>query len=152
MASERTETALATHPAQTAITPMQMLQQAFEAAIKQGAGLEVVDRILKGQREMMEYQDRVAFNEALARVQAKARRVAANKENPQTHSRYANFAALDSVMRPLYIAEGFRFPLTRTRLISQTWCAWSAMRLSAAIPGAITSTCRPMARVPRVTT
>ena len=106
MASEQAETALATHPAQTAITPMQMLQQAFEAAIKQGAGLEVVDRILKGQREMMEYQDRVAFNEALARVQAKARRVAANKENPQTHSRYANFAALDSVMRPLYIAEG----------------------------------------------
>ena len=89
-----------------AITPMQMLQQAFEAAIKQGAGLEVVDCILKGQREMMEYQDRVAFNDALARVQAKARRVGANKENPQTHSRYANFAALDSVMRPIYVAEG----------------------------------------------
>lgn len=88
------------------MTPMDMIQAAFQSAIERGAGLEVVDRILQQQREMMEYQDRVAFNTALARVQAKARRVKANAENSQTRSRYANFAALDKELRPLYIDEG----------------------------------------------
>jgi hypothetical protein len=100
--------ALADTPAQIAqaSTPMDMIRLAFQSAIEQGSSLEVVDRILAHQKEMMEYQDKVAFNGALARVQANARRIRANAENPQTRSKYANFAALDSVMRPLYVAEG----------------------------------------------
>ena len=87
-------------------TPMQMIQSAFAAAIQQGAALEVVDRILKAQKEMMDHQEVTAFNDSLARIQAKIKRVMPDSDNPQTRSKYASFAALDRVVRPLYVAEG----------------------------------------------
>jgi hypothetical protein len=47
------------------------------------------------------------FNEAMNRAQAKIRRIAADADNPQTRSRYATYAKLDRVLRPIYIEEGF---------------------------------------------
>ena len=87
------------------LTPMGMIQSAFTAAIQQGAALEVVDRILNAQKEMIAHQELIAFNDALARVQAKCRRIGVDRENPQTHSKYATFDKLDDAIRPLYIAE-----------------------------------------------
>ena len=87
------------------MTPMGMIQAAFSAAIQQGAALEVVDRILRAQKDMIEHQELIAFNDALARVQAKCRRIGVDRENPQTHSKYATFDKLDDAIRPLYIAE-----------------------------------------------
>ena len=87
------------------MTPMGMIQAAFSAAIQQGAALEVVDRILRAQKDMIEHQELIAFNDALARVQAKCRRIGVDRENPQTHSMYATFDKLDDAIRPLYIAE-----------------------------------------------
>ena len=98
-----------TSPEPKAIAPIsvaELMQTAIQAAIQQGAGLEVVDRLLRGQREAIDHQERIAFNDALARVQAKARKVATNADNPQTKSRYATYTALDTVVRPLYIDEG----------------------------------------------
>jgi hypothetical protein len=100
------ETALAKVPVTPPMQPMEMIQAAFQSAIANGAGLEVVDRILKQQKEMMEYNDRLAFNQALARVQANAKVVQTNRKNTSTGSRYADFGALDKMLRPLYIAEG----------------------------------------------
>ncbi len=89
-----------------ALTPMEMIQTAFSAAIQQGAALEVVDRILTAQKEMIAHQEMTAFNDALARIQAKIKRIMPDSDNPQTRSKYASFAALDRVIRPLYVAEG----------------------------------------------
>src|SRR5438132_1542582 len=47
------------------------------------------------------------FNEAMNRAQAALGRVAPNLNNPQTKSKYASYAALDRVLRPVYTKEGF---------------------------------------------
>ncbi len=48
-----------------------------------------------------------AFNEAMSNAQTNMRRVAADANNPQTHSRYASYAALDRAIRPVYTENGF---------------------------------------------
>jgi hypothetical protein len=85
-----------------AVTPMGMI----EMAVQRGAGIDVIERIAKLQREMTEEQRRVEFDDAMSRCQGKMRRIAADMTNPQTHSRYASYAALDRVIRPIYTSEG----------------------------------------------
>ncbi len=53
-----------------------------------------------------------SFNDALNQVQAEMGRVAPNKDNQQTKSKYADYAALDRVLRPIYIQHGFALSFT----------------------------------------
>ena len=92
---------------QTAMTPMTLIQSALQEAIRQGGALEVVDRMLAQQKWMIEHQAEVDFNDAMQRVQAAVKHVRADLENPQTRSRYASYAKLDSALRPIYSREGF---------------------------------------------
>jgi hypothetical protein len=48
-----------------------------------------------------------AFNVAMSEAQANMRPIAADASNPQTHSRYASYAALDNALRPIYTSNGF---------------------------------------------
>lgn len=48
-----------------------------------------------------------AFNEALVTAQSEIGRVAADKNNSQTRSDYATYAALDREVRPVYSRHGF---------------------------------------------
>lgn len=48
-----------------------------------------------------------AFNSAMKAAQSEMGRIAADAENKQTHSRYATYAKLDSVLRPIYTKHGF---------------------------------------------
>src|SRR3990167_4021956 len=48
-----------------------------------------------------------AFNAAMASAQTAMRPVEADATNPQTHSRYASYAALDRALRPIYTEYGF---------------------------------------------
>jgi hypothetical protein len=48
-----------------------------------------------------------AFNESMNVAQSNIGRIAANKENPQTHSWYPTYAALDREIRPVYSTNGF---------------------------------------------
>ena len=83
------------------ITPMEMIQQAFQSAIASGAGLEVVDRILAQQREMIDYQDRTAFNAALQRIQEKLKPISKTGWNPDTKSKFATAEAIDNEIEKL---------------------------------------------------
>ncbi|MCC7186767.1 MAG: ERF family protein, partial [Acidobacteria bacterium] len=47
------------------------------------------------------------FNAAMSAAQSEMRSVAADATNPQTHSRYASYEALDRALRPLYTKHGF---------------------------------------------
>jgi ERF superfamily len=84
------------------VTPMELIQ----SAIMQGASIDTIERLTKLQREMVEYEAKVGFNEALHRAQTKMRRISADATNPQTKSRYASYPQLDRVLRPLYTEEG----------------------------------------------
>lgn len=48
-----------------------------------------------------------AFNAAMTKTQAEITRVATNKDNTQTHSRYATYDQLDRAVRPIYTTNGF---------------------------------------------
>lgn len=54
-----------------------------------------------------ELEAEAAFDAALSEVQGKIKRVAANQYNSQTRSDYADYAALDREIRPIYAAAGF---------------------------------------------
>jgi hypothetical protein len=59
-------------------------------------------------RDRMEAKDAErAFDDAMAQVQSQMRPIAADCDNSQTRSRYASYAALDRVLRPIYTAAGF---------------------------------------------
>lgn len=90
-------------PSEQVTTPLHLLQLALE----KDSNIDVIERIARMQREEREYQATVDFNEALNRCQSKMRRIAADATNPQTHSKYATYAALDRVLRPIYSDEGF---------------------------------------------
>ena len=101
---ESKQMALATvSPAE--ITPMGMIQRAFESAIANGAGLEVVDRILSEQRAQIDYQDRSAFNAALQRMQTKLKSIPKRGWNPDTKSHYAKEEDIDNQLDALLFDE-----------------------------------------------
>ena len=81
--------------------PMEMIQKAFESAIQSGAGLEVVDRILAQQREAIDYNDRMAFNAALRRIQDKLKPIAKRGDNPETRSKFATAQDIDNAIEGL---------------------------------------------------
>lgn len=88
------------------VDPMEMIQRAFDAAIQQGAALDVIDRILAQQREVIDYNDRTAFNAALRRIQDKLQPIVKDATNPETRSRYASAGAVDNAIESLLKEEG----------------------------------------------
>lgn len=63
---------------------------------------------------LMEMRERIEmkaaereFNIAMAAAQAEMRPVSADAHNPQTKSKYATYAKLDSALRPIYTKHGF---------------------------------------------
>lgn len=87
-------TALARQDA-TPITPMAMIQRAFDSAIENNQGLEVMDRILAQMKEQRDYEDKVAFQAALRRIQNALKPIAKLGWNPQTSSKYATAESID---------------------------------------------------------
>lgn len=79
----------------------------LEIALSKDAAIDVIERLAALQREERDYQAKVSFDSALNRCQAKLGRVSADLTNDQTHSKYASYAQLDRIIRPVYTAEGF---------------------------------------------
>lgn len=76
------------------------------AVLNGNVAVDVIERLTKLQREQVEYQAMVEFNESMHRCQEKMKRISADMVNPQTHSRYASYAQVDRAIRPIYTAEG----------------------------------------------
>jgi len=93
-----------------AITPMGILQM----AVKQGAPIDTIERLVKLQQEMAEFDAKQAeraakleYDQAMQRAQGKMRRIGVNATNSQTRSKYATYSKLDDATRPIYTDEGF---------------------------------------------
>jgi len=71
------------------------------------ANIDVVKELLTMRREEAAREAQQAFNEKMALAQADMRPIAADATNPQTKSKYASYAALDRVLRPIYTKHGF---------------------------------------------
>jgi hypothetical protein len=86
-----------------AATPNELIR----IALTNNAAIGVIERLFALQQDERNYQTRVAFDEALSRCQAQLTRISADANNPSTNSRYATYAKLDKIVRPIYTAEGF---------------------------------------------
>lgn len=81
--------------------------QLLSIALENNAAIDVIERLAALREKELARQAELEFNEALNRVQAAIKRIAPDLTNPQTKSKYASYAAIDRVIRPIYTAEGF---------------------------------------------
>jgi ERF superfamily protein len=86
-------------------TPL-TVEELMARAIEKG-DTETMEKLYSMRREMKEESAREAFNAAMNRTQTEMRQISADASNPQTHSRYATYSALDKVIRPIYTRNGF---------------------------------------------
>jgi hypothetical protein len=84
-------------------TPMDLLG----VALSRDAAIDVIERLAALQERQRDYEAHVSFDEALNRCQAKLSRISADANNSSTNSKYASYAKIDRVVRPIYTAEGF---------------------------------------------
>ena len=77
------------------------------AAVDPNIDIDKLERLLSMQERVMARNAEQAFNEALNAAQAELAPIAAEESNSQTKSKYATFAALDRVVRPIYAKHGF---------------------------------------------
>jgi hypothetical protein len=85
------------------VTPMNLLS----IALNNNAAIDVIERLAALQEKQLAREAEVRFNEAMNRAQSEIKRIAPDLDNPQTHSRYASYGALDKVLRPVYSRNGF---------------------------------------------
>ena len=84
-----------------------VLQIIERAARDPSVDINKMERLLAMHKEMMDRSAEKAFNAAMAECQREIRQVAPDADNPQTRSKYATYAKLDSVLRPVYTKHGF---------------------------------------------
>lgn len=66
-----------------------------------------MERLLEMHRQVGALKSEAAFNAAMTAAQTEMGPISADAENSQTHSRYATYAKLDSILRPIYTKHGF---------------------------------------------
>lgn len=87
--------------------PATLMAVISRAAADPNTDIEKMERLM-GMYERMELRKaEAAFNESMMEAQAKIGRIAADKQNSQTHSWYATYAAIDREVRPVYTECGF---------------------------------------------
>jgi hypothetical protein len=84
-----------------------VLSMISRAASDPAVDIDKLERLMAMRERMQARQSETEFNQAMNRAQGKMRRIATDSDNPQTRSKYASYAALDRVLRPLYVEEGF---------------------------------------------
>jgi hypothetical protein len=84
-------------------TPMDLLS----VALQNHAAIDVIERLAALQEKAVARDAEMQFNEAMNAAQSDLGRVAPDLTNPQTHSKYASYSALDKKIRPVYTKHGF---------------------------------------------
>jgi hypothetical protein len=90
-----------------AVVPEITLMTLLDRALQNHAAIDVIERLAALQEKAMNRQDEIDFATAMSAVQAEVVRVAPDLVNKQTSSKYASYAALDHVVRPVYTKHGF---------------------------------------------
>jgi len=69
--------------------------------------VDKLERLMAMHERMKAKQDEATFNGAMNEAQRQIGRIATDSDNAQTKSKYASYAALDRVVRPIYTDAGF---------------------------------------------
>lgn len=79
----------------------------LEIALQNNAAIDVIERLAMLREKEMNRNAEIEFTTAMNAAQSELGRIAPDLTNPQTHSRYASYAAIDRVLRPIYSKHGF---------------------------------------------
>lgn len=101
---EQPETAPTEVPTDSTTAALDMI---IRAATNPSIDVEKMERLMAMHGRLSTQRAKLAFDDAMASAQAEMTPVRANAENPQTKSEYADYAALDRALRPIYSAHGF---------------------------------------------
>lgn len=77
------------------------------AARDPNVDVDKMERLYAMQERALSRHAEQAFNEAMKAAQSEMRAIGADANNSQTKSKYATYAKLDSVLRPIYTKHGF---------------------------------------------
>lgn len=109
--SRRTKAALAVVPTTTPVTAsgesLSPMQTFHRLASDPTVSVEKIERLMALWERAEAKKAESLFYEALSAAQAEMRPIAADAQNPSTRSRYASYAALDRMLRPIYTQHGF---------------------------------------------
>ena len=83
------------------------VQMVERAAANPAVDVDKLERLLTMRKDMELRAAEQSFNEAMTEAQAQMHPISADASNPQTKSKYASYAALDRVLRPIYTSKGF---------------------------------------------
>lgn len=101
--AEASETALTQAQPIAGDHPMAVLERLAQADVS----VEKIERLVAlAERAEIRNAER-AFNEAMNAAQKEMEPVSKDAANPETHSRYASYPALDRAIRPIYTRHGF---------------------------------------------
>lgn len=91
----------------TALAPQDLGGMFERMARDPSVDVDKLERLIAMHERVQARNAEGAFNTAMSLAQTALGRVAADSDNSQTHSRYASYAALDKVIRPVYTSHGF---------------------------------------------
>jgi hypothetical protein len=77
------------------------------AARDPSVDIDKMERLMQMHERLTAREAEKAFNVAMTACQLEIKQVAPDADNPQTRSKYATYAKLDSVLRPVYTKHGF---------------------------------------------
>lgn len=103
----RTDPAVIPHDNAVASQVEAIVSVIERAATNPAVDIDKMERLLQMQERVMARQAETEFALAMSTAQTEVPQVAPNKTNSQTHSRYADYGALDAVLRPVYTRHGF---------------------------------------------
>ena len=98
---QRDDTAVATMP-----EPVSLLQVIERASRDPNVDIDKMERLMAMHERMMAKKDESEFNDAIVQCQHECGTISADATNPQTRSKYATYAKLDKVLRPIYTKHG----------------------------------------------
>lgn len=84
-----------------------LLQVIERAARDPSVDVDKMERLMTMLERIKAKDAETEFNQAMNEAQKEIGRIAPNQRNEQTKSNYADYAALDRVLRPIYIEHGF---------------------------------------------
>jgi ERF superfamily len=87
--------------------PGTLLAVIERAAADPAVDVEKMERLMAMYERVQAKNAEAEFTRAMISCQSEIKRIAANRENPQTRSMYATYDTLDRIIRPIYTQAGF---------------------------------------------
>src|SRR5688572_32096936 len=87
--------------------PANILEVISRAAADPNIDVAKTEKLLEMYERIAAKNAEADFNACMKTCQEEMRRVSADAENPQTHSKYASYSQLDRALRPIYTKHGF---------------------------------------------